>query len=372
MVIEGTNVMTKKTKRTIIWSAAAVFIIILSIAAWYFIAIYNQVNNFHKVGENSPFHQIAPTETKVNSPPKWEGTERVNILMMGVDARGLKKGEIPRSDTMLVASIDPVQKKGYLFSIMRDTYVDIAGQKKQDRINTAITHGPESAMQTASDLLGIPIQYYVYTDFQGFIALVDAVGGVDFNVEKDMHYVSAADKHEYDIDLKKGMQHLDGKTALQYVRFRHDAMSDFTRTERQRNFLKAVAEKMKTTTSIMNLPGILEKINPYIDTNMTVNDMWKLASVGYDSQMNGSEQIPPMSLLVEKNTSAGAVLGVSSEKKLKEYVQDVLNGTKEDNKGTKDAKEGTKDTENTKDTKDSKSGSASGSQTSDNKSSAAK
>ncbi|MNH81486.1 hypothetical protein D3C73_338560 [compost metagenome] len=61
---------------------------------------------------------------------------------------------------------------------------------------------------------------------------------------------------------------------------------------------------------------------------MSVNDMWKLASVGYDSQMSGSEQIPPMDLLVEKNTSAGSVLGVSSEKKLKEYVQDVLNGTK--------------------------------------------
>lgn len=321
--------MTKRTKKTIIWSIAAVLIAVIAFATYYFIAIYNQVNNFHKVGENSPFHQIAPTETKVDSPPKWEGSERVNILMMGVDARGLKKGEIPRSDTMLVASIDPVQKKGYLFSIMRDTYVDIAGTDKQERINTAITHGPESAMKTASDLLGIPVQYYVYTDFQGFIKLVDAVGGVDFNVEKDMHYVSAADKHEYDIDLKKGMQHLDGKTALQYVRFRHDAMSDFSRTERQRNFLKAVAEKMKSTTSIMNLPGILEQINPYIDTNMTVNDMWKLASVGYDSQMSGSEQIPPMSLLIEKNTSAGSVLGVSSEKKLKQYVQDVLNGTKE-------------------------------------------
>ncbi|MNS11274.1 putative transcriptional regulator YvhJ [compost metagenome] len=320
--------MTKRTKRTILWSIAAVLVAVIAFATYYFVAIYNQVNNFHKVGENSPFSQLSPTETKVADPPKWEGSERVNILMMGVDARGLKKGEIPRSDTMLVASIDPVQKKGYLFSIMRDTYVDIAGQDRQDRINTAITHGPESAMKTASDLLGIPIQYYVYTDFQGFIALVDAVGGVDFNVEKDMHYVSAADQHEYDIDLKKGMQHLDGKTALQYVRFRHDAMSDFTRTERQRNFLKAVADKMKSTTSIMNLPGILEKINPYIDTNMSVNDMWKLASVGYNSQMSGSEQIPPMNLLVEKNTSAGSVLGVSSEKKLKEYVQDVLNGTK--------------------------------------------
>lgn len=103
---------------------------------------------------------------------------------------------------MLVASLDPVSKKAYLFSILRDTYTKIP-EHGSDRINTAITHGPNTAMQAVSDLLGIPIQYYVYTDFQGFIELVDAVGGVDFYVEKDMHYTSKADNHEYDIDLKK-------------------------------------------------------------------------------------------------------------------------------------------------------------------------
>lgn len=320
--------MTKRTKRAIIWSVVGVLIAIAGLAAYYFIAIYNQVDNFKKEGENSPFYKVQPPEAKIPEPPKWEGTERVNILLMGVDARGLKKGEVPRSDTMLVASIDPVSKKGYLFSIMRDTYTKIPEYGK-DRINTAITHGPNTAMQAVSDLLGIPIQYYVYTDFQGFIALVDAVGGVDFYVEKDMKYSSKADNHEYDIDLKKGQQHLDGTTALQYVRFRHDAMSDFTRTERQRNFLKAFASKMKSTTAIMSLPSILEKVNPYIDTNLSVNDMWKLATVGYDSQIIASEQIPPMSLLIEQNVGGSDVLGVRNEEDLKAYVQEVLNKTTE-------------------------------------------
>ncbi|MBA9087518.1 LCP family protein required for cell wall assembly [Fontibacillus solani] len=316
--------MTRRTKRAIIWSVVGVFIAIAALVAYYFIAIYNQVDNFQKSGEESPFYNVQTTETKVEEPPKWEGTERVNILLMGVDARGLKKGEIPRSDTMLVASIDPVSKKGYLFSIMRDTYTKIPDHGS-DRINTAITHGPNTAMKAVSDLLGIPIQYYVYTDFQGFIELVDAVGGVDFYVEKDMKYTSKADNHEYDIDLKKGFQHLDGTTALQYVRFRHDAMSDYTRTERQRNFLTAVAEKMKSTTSIMKLPSILEKMNPYIDTNLSVEDMWKLATIGYSSQMSSSEQIPPMELLVEKNIGGSEVLGVRDEDDLKTYVQEVFN-----------------------------------------------
>lgn len=332
--------MTKRTKRAILWSVIGVLIVVAAFAAYYFTAIYNQFNNFQKEGEQSPFYNVQPTETKVPQPPKWEGTERVNILLMGVDARGLKKGEIPRSDTMLVASLDPVSKKGYLFSILRDTYAEIPDYGS-DRINTAITHGPNTAMQAVSDLLGIPIQYYVYTDFQGFIELVDAVGGVDFYVEKDMHYTSKADNHEYDIDLKQGQQHLDGETALQYVRFRHDAMSDYTRTERQRNFLNAVADKMKTTTSIMKLPAILEKINPYIDTNLSVQDMWKLATVGYDSQMAASEQIPPMELLEEQSIGGSSVLGVRSEEDLKQYVQDVFNKSEET--GTEDGDQSSSD-----------------------------
>ncbi|WP_120464716.1 LCP family protein [Paenibacillus aceti] len=321
--------MTKRTKRAILWSLLGVLVVIVALLIYYFTAIYNQVDNFHKVGEDSPFYQVNPTETtKTPEPPKWEGTDRVNILLMGVDARGLKKGEIPRSDTMLVASLDPVTKRGYLFSIMRDTYTQIP-EYGMNRINSAITHGPNTAMKAVSDLLGIPIQYYVYTDFQGFIELVDAIGGVDFYVEKDMHYTSKADKHEYDIDLKKGQQHLDGKTALQYVRFRHDALSDFSRTERQRNFLTAVANKMISTTSLIKLPSILEKVNPYIDTNLTINDMWKLANLGYSSKMVASEQIPPMSLLIEKNVGGSDVLGVRNEEELRAYVQEVFNKTEE-------------------------------------------
>ncbi|MED5020105.1 LCP family protein [Paenibacillus chibensis] len=311
-------------KKTILWIVAIVLAAVIGYAVYYFTSIYTGLQGLQKTGEASPFKNVAPTEVKVAEPPKWEGTEPVNILLMGVDARGLKEGEVPRSDSMMVASLDPVKKRINLFSILRDTYTNIPEHGKE-RINTAITHGPNTAMKAVGDLLGIQIQYYVYTDFQGFIKLVDAVGGVDFYVEKDMYYPSAADKHEYDINLKQGMQHLDGTTALQYVRFRHDATSDFTRTERQRAFLKAVAEKMQSTTSIMKLPDILNDVSPFIDTNLTVNDMWKLASVGYKSQMAGSEQIPPMKLLKETTIGGAAVLTVSSESALKDYVKDIFN-----------------------------------------------
>ncbi|GAB6992273.1 LCP family protein [Paenibacillus pini] len=310
-------------KKTILWIVAIILIAVIGYAIYYVTSIYNGLEGLKKDGEASPFKTIATEPVSVPDPPKWEGTEPVNILLMGVDARGAKEGEVPRSDSMMVASLDPVKKKIHVFSILRDTYVDIPEHRK-DRINTAITHGPNTAMKAVGDLLGIPIQYYVYTDFQGFIKLVDAVNGVDFFVEKDMYYPSNADKHEYDINLKEGMQHLDGNTALQYVRFRHDATSDFSRTERQREFLKAMAEKLQSTTSIMKLPSILEGVSPYIDTNLSVNDMWKLASVGYQSKMAGSEQIPPMKLLKETTVGASDVITVSNEKALKSYIQDIL------------------------------------------------
>lgn len=82
---------------------------------------------------------------------------------------------------------------------------------------------------------------------------------------------------------------------------------------------------MQSTTSIMKLPDILEEVSPYIDTNLSVNDMWKLASVGYKSEMAGSEQIPPMKLLKEKTINKAAVLTVSSESALKNYIKDIFN-----------------------------------------------
>ncbi|HEX7058064.1 MAG TPA: LCP family protein [Bacilli bacterium] len=299
-------------------------IVLVVCAGYYIYSILNFTRNIQDDNRSSKFAQFQQ-ETKQDEPPEWEGKDRVNILLLGGDSRGLGKNEIPRSDTMLIASLDPVTKKAYLFSLLRDTYVPIPGHGSE-RINAAITlGGPELAMKTVTELTGIPIQYYVYTDFQGFIALIDAIGGIDFYVEKDMHYTSAADHHQYDIDLKKGEQHLDGKTALQYVRFRHDAMSDYARTERQRNFLQAVAQKLKSTTSILKLPRILNAVDPYIETNLSINDMWKLGSLGYKIDTNNvvSVQLPPQDLLREENVGGASVVTVDSDR-LKAFVQDTF------------------------------------------------
>jgi len=256
-------------------------------------------------------------------PPKWEGKERVNILLLGVDSRDATGNSLPRSDTMLVASIDPVSKQAHLFSLLRDTYVNIPG-KGEHKLNSAVVYGgPKLAMQTVSELTGLDIQYYVYTDFEGFVHLIDEIGGIEFYVEKDMKYTSKADGPEYDINLKEGLQHLDGKTALQYVRFRRDALSDYARTERQRKFLTAVAEKTLTFSSLMNLPNILKAVDPYVHTNLTPAEVVKLGWLGLDVRKKEviGVQLPPSNLLREETIGGESVLTINPAR-LKKYIQE--------------------------------------------------
>jgi LCP family protein required for cell wall assembly len=313
------------------WTILVVSGLILGIAGYYLYSLVHFANQISTKPGGSKLKPITTLQTPptdpidVYTPPKWEGSERVNILLMGGDSRGLKKNEVPRSDSMMIASIDPSTKQGVLFSLLRDTYAKIPG-KGEDRVNVALAlGGPQLAMKTVSELTGLPLQYYVYTDFKGFIALIDAIGGIDFDVEKDMKYSDSEDGHEYDIDLKAGMQHLDGKNALEYVRFRHDALSDFTRTERQRNFLKSVADKLQSSTSLIKLPGILKAVQPYIETNLSLTELLKLGTLGFDidSGKVTGVQLPPDSLLREQNVRGASVLGVDPAL-LKKYVLQQL------------------------------------------------
>ncbi|MUT65591.1 LCP family protein [Paenibacillus sp. NEAU-GSW1] len=296
-------------------------LIIAGIIVWGS-GVYKGLDSFSKTKEESRFGQFEEKPELAIS--KWEGKERVNILLLGADARGLEEDQVARSDSMMVASFDPVTKKAHLFSVLRDTYVEIDGHG-DGRINTAITlGGPQLAMKSIGDLLGLDIQYYVYTDFEGFKALIDAIGGVSIDVEKDMHYTDNADNNEYDIDLKAGYQELDGDKALQYVRFRHDAMSDFTRTERQRNLLQAVAKELQSSWNIIKMKNILESVSPYIETNLQVTDMLKLGQLGVESHVAGTAQVPPMDLIADEKVGGASVLAVRDDAELLAFVQETL------------------------------------------------
>ncbi|HWO98307.1 MAG TPA: LCP family protein [Bacillus sp. (in: firmicutes)] len=262
---------------------------------------------------------------QATSPEKRENNDRINILLLGGDSRN---SEIQSSDSIMIVSIDPATKKVNLLSILRDTYVKIPGYG-EDRISRAITMGGSSmAMRTVEEWAGIPIQYYVYMNLPGFINLIDVIGGVDIEVEKNMNYVDSNDDltSMYQIHLKKGYQHLDGIKALQYVRFRHDAMSDFARTERQRKFLKAVVKELLNTTTVKELPKLIHAIESYIETNLSADNIVKLATLCFeiDAEDITDTQLPPMELIREKSVNGKDVLYVEESEQLKSYVKSVL------------------------------------------------
>ncbi|NMA52664.1 MAG: LCP family protein [Peptococcaceae bacterium] len=209
------------------------------------------------------------------APPVNTG-QRLNVLLLGVDAR---EGESQtRTDTIILASVDPKTKQMSLLSIPRDTRVNIP-RHGYDRINSAAVYGgPEMSMKVVSELLGIPIKYYVIADFNGFKNIVDALGGVTLEVEQDMYHYDPTDNYAYHIDLSRGLQRLDGDKALQYVRYRGYAMGDIERTAHQQKFLVALGKEMLQPGTILKLPSLIPEVNKYVKTNLSLSDMMKMAS----------------------------------------------------------------------------------------------
>lgn len=212
MIGFGKGNQNNRAKKKKVWMYASISIgvlllCIVSLFTYQAIGAFNTLDSLDKPKDTIPIGQYKEDESM--KPVKWEGTKRVNILLMGGDNRGLKENEKARSDSMLLATFDPITKKAHLLSILRDTYVRIEGHG-EGRINTALAlGGPNLAMKTIGDLLGLDIQYYVYTDFEGFKSLIDAIDGIDFYVEKDMTYTDKADGNRYDIHLKKGQQKIE-------------------------------------------------------------------------------------------------------------------------------------------------------------------
>lgn len=317
--------MMFKYKKRIFLTLAVILVLIISYYMYSIIQFGKDIQDNEQLppvsnGEDNPI--VEPKD----EPPEWKGKDRVNILLLGIDSRDADEQGRARSDTIMVLSVDPATNSAALFSVMRDTYAAIPGYANQ-RINAAHAYGGANlAMTAVGDLLDLPIHFYVSIDFEGFIALVDAIGGIEFEVEKNMRYVDPSDDPAYgNINLEKGLQLLDGDKALQYVRFRHDTYADFTRTERQRNIMKAVAKEMLTVSNLIKLPQTLQKIEPYIKTNMTLQEMWALGNLGYKIKADEivTEQLPPRHLLREEVINDAEVITADLDK-LQAYVQEVF------------------------------------------------
>ncbi len=217
--------------------------------------------------------------------------DKVTIMIMGVDRRA---DDVGRSDTLMVATVDPNKKKAAILSIPRDTRVKIEGNG-YDKINHAYAFGGHKLTQkTVENFLGVPMDYYIVIDIQAFERVIDAIGGIDIDVEKRMYYEDPWDDDGgLVIDLKPGQQHMDGKTAIQYVRYR-DSEGDIGRITRQQHFMKAVLDKIISPSIITKLPAIIKEVSSALETDMSASKMISLVNILKDARDNGlnTEMVP--------------------------------------------------------------------------------
>lgn len=195
-----------------------------------------------------------------------------SVLLLGIDTGDLGRTEVGRSDTMMVAAVNPTLKKTLIASIARDTYVDIVGKGTKDKINHAYAFGGAGmSMDTVEKYLDIPVDHYVAINMKGLKELVDAVGGI--TVSNDQKFTQDNYTFEY------GKIHLDGDQALSFSRMRHeDSRGDYGRQERQRKIVEGVAKKLLTFDGVTRYKEVLDAMEENVKTDMSFDDMKKIAA----------------------------------------------------------------------------------------------
>ena len=205
---------------------------------------------------------------------------RQNILLLGVDSNGSHTDPWrgTRSDTIVLLNIDPKTRSVNAISIPRDSKVYLAGEFGVQKINAAHALGGVKAVkQTVEETLGVKVDRYIIVSDQAVKRLVDAVGGIPIYVEKNMSYDDySGDLH---VHLRKGLNVLDGKNAVGYLRFRHDGLGDIGRTQRQQWFLRGLLEKIQTPQAIAKIPEMLNIATTYVKTDLSLYEMSQYAAL---------------------------------------------------------------------------------------------
>jgi polyisoprenyl-teichoic acid--peptidoglycan teichoic acid transferase len=227
--------------------------------------------------------------------PAWAGSDRINILLLGVDLRCDESGPT-HSDTIIVASIDPISRSGAMLSIPRDLWVEIPGYGV-NRINQAYFlgqayeypgGGPQLARETVEAFLGIPIDYHIAVDFKAVVDFVDIMGGIVLDVPEGIVDPNYPDNcYGYDpFTIEPGRQRLDGATALKYARTRATFGGDIDRAGRQQAVVLAVRDQalqLSTLSQLVLRAGELwQSFQDNVDTDFRLDQILQLARLAQD------------------------------------------------------------------------------------------
>ena len=248
--------------------------------------------------EGTPIAPTISSAPQVQMPPPWDGASRVTILIIGLDYRdwlaAQESPEIqgpPRSDTMILLTIDPISKTAGMLSIPRDMWVNIPGFG-YGKINTAYYLGeayklpgvgPGLAIKTVENFIGVPIQYYAQIDFGAFTQMIDEIGGLDIEVSETIT-LDPIGQHNTIYDLPPGNYHFDGAHVLAYARARYTEGDDVDRARRQQQVIFAIRDKILSLgmlpTLVAKAPALYQELSTGIHTNMSLDDAIKLGVLG--------------------------------------------------------------------------------------------
>lgn len=209
-----------------------------------------------------------------------KGDSPVNILLLGMDIGDISQKDnnsVKRTDTIMIVHFDPKDKSCGIVSIPRDTLMRING--KDQKINVAYELGGDKLIKTTiKDMLNTDIDYMVKLDYEGFRAVIDAIGGIDMSIDQDMIYDD--DQQDLHIRFYKGEKvHLDGEKAEEFFRWRKNndgtgfANGDLDRIENQHKFIEKVVEKLTSPAIITKVPKILNILPKYLETDLPPSAM---------------------------------------------------------------------------------------------------
>ncbi|EPB2979410.1 LCP family protein [Enterococcus faecalis] len=248
-----------------------IFAIIFGIILVLFLAVVGMGAKLYWDVSKSMDKTYETVERSKKSQVNLNNKEPFSVLLLGIDTGDDGRVEQGRSDTTIVATVNPRDKQTTLVSLARDTYVDIPGQGKQDKLNHAYAFGGASlAMDTVENYLNIPINHYVSINMAGLKELVNAVGGIEVN----NNLTFSQDGYDFTI----GKISLDGEQALSYSRMRYeDPNGDYGRQERQRKVIEGIVQKVLSLNSVSNYQEILTAVSDNMKTDLSFDDMKKLA-----------------------------------------------------------------------------------------------
>ncbi|MFO7682307.1 MAG: LCP family protein [Chloroflexota bacterium] len=239
--------------------------------------------------------KLPAIELPAESLQAWTGTDRVTILLLGIDQRCDEIGPT-HTDSMMLVTLNPMSLSAGVLSLPRDMWVEIPGFDV-DRINQAHYYGeayeypgggPALAVETVESFLGVQIDYYAAVNFDAFIEIVNQIGGIDITVPEAIEDTAYPDRcYGYDpFTIEAGDHHLNGEMALKYARTRATLGGDVDRAGRQQAVVLAVREKVLSLDMVPQLikqaPAVWQTLQTNVRTNMTLEEAVQLALLAQD------------------------------------------------------------------------------------------